>query len=589
MRIPDQKLNEILEQLDIVGLVNNYVTLKNKGGRWWGLCPFHTEKTASFSVQPDKGLYYCFGCQKGGTVFNFIMDMENLSFVESVQFLAEKAGVQLEIERNQENREEDERRKTLFEMYRRIADSMHYMLMNNPKGKGAMDYLNGRGVTEKSIHDFNIGFVPPDGEWLYKFLRKNNYSTNFLAGTGLFSRKNISFSPFMGRIIFPIMTVHNTVIAFGGRKLGEGEPKYYNSPESDAFKKGRNLYGIHLALSDIKKQGTFILTEGYFDVVMLHQAGIKNCIAPLGTAFTEDQAFKMKRYVNQGILLFDGDNAGKRATEKSIHICEKAGIICSVVELPEGSDPADYIEKHGPEALQKLLKYPINSFDYLVRKAAGRYDTASLEGKELFLRSLIPYINIIQSDTKRESCIQVIAEKLEVDYHSISKDIVRWGQGKRKYGSSGEIKQSSEVSTELFLLLAITVFREYFEEVRNFLSVDDLTDRRARDVFIALEECYRLEESSSEALLEKIQDSELKKMIIIKGTTAEFNQNTEKIIRDSIRTIKKGSIEKKRRKIERRLREYESEGMDLKEVKELLNEKIYYDKELERLKGTEYE
>jgi DNA primase len=225
-----------------------------------------------------------------------------------------------------------------------------------------------------------------------------------------------------------------------------------------------------------------------------------------------------------------------------------------------------------------------------VQKATERYDIASLEGKEQFLRSLIPYINIIQSDTRKESCIQVLAEKLEVDYQSVSRDIQRWGRGTDRGGTVLPADSPRDgISTQLFLLLAVAVFREYFVEVRQELTVDDFTDQEARDLFIALEECHRAGESSFDSLLEKLEESDVKSLVLAKSGSAEFYQNTEQIIRDAVDSIRKGSIEKKRRKIERLLREYEEEGRDLREVKDLLNEKIYYDRELERLKGTMHE
>ena len=584
MRIPDQIIEEIIQRLDVVSLMNTYVTLKNKGGRWWGLCPFHSEKTPSFSVTPDKGLYYCFGCHKGGTIFSFIMEVENYSFVEAAEFLAGKTGVQLEL-KDGYNRDHD-RDKTLYDLYERIGKSLHYILKEGEGADSARHYLRERGVDAERIEHFLLGFMPEERTWLKRFLRRKNYSEEILAETGLFSRKNADISPFSGRIIFPIATAHNRIVGFGGRILTNREPKYLNSPESSMFKKGKMLYGLSQALKNMRKENSLILVEGYFDVIALHQHGFTTALAPLGTALTDEQVHMIHRYVPDVYLLFDSDQAGEKAVHRSIHLCEKQNLNTFVVELPKGTDPADYLQKNGSEALKKLLKYPINSFEYLVREAQSRHDLSNVDGKQRFFHSLLPYINILHTEIKRESCIKRIAELLDVDYQTVQRDIRRFIQEKEVSTFRQVPEEQRVISVELYLLLAIAVNREYFEEVRKFLSIEDFEDVSARWLYIALEEAYRNEEASMEALLERIDNIQLRELILEKTATEEFKENCEKVIEDSIRTIRRKSVEKKRRNIEHLLRKYESDGIHSREVKDLLNEKIYYDSELEKLRVT---
>lgn len=583
MRIPDSVLDDIIAKTDIVQVLGKYVTLKNKGGRWWGLCPFHNEKTPSFSVNPEKGLFYCFGCHKGGTIISFIMEKENLSFLDTVKYLAEKAGVSLP-EKGPGDQQQDAKYTAMFELYARITESMHYILLNSRDAETARNYLNSRGISRASIDNFRLGYIPDKSQWLYSFLRNKKYSDEFLRDSGLFSRKNPVYTPFRDRIIFPIFSVNGRVSGFGGRALGNKEPKYYNSPESVFFKKRENLFGLNLSLNFIKKEGSFIVVEGYFDLIHLFQNGIQSCIAPLGTAFTEKHAMKMKRYVSECILLFDGDEAGRRAAKKTIIICEKAGITSKVVVLPENLDPADYLQKYGQEALKKLLKYPINSFEYLLKEAEGEFDFSIFEEKERFLHSLIPYVDAIQSEIKKESCIQIIAEKLQVQYSAVIRDIGRL----RKRGPDTDTievqHKEKAVSTELFLLLAVAAHREYFNIMRSSLGVEDFQDKKARELFIALEECFRNDEITYESLLARISSEDLRNLVISRTATEEFSVNLEKIIHDTIQRMLQRRIEKKRRHILNLLRKYEEEGEHSQEVIDLLNEKIFYDKELEKLR-----
>ena len=323
MRIPEEKLQEITEDIDVIAVVGQYVTLQKQGRKYIGLCPFHNEKTPSFNVDPEKKFYYCFGCQKGGTIFNFLMEIEKLSFPEAAKRLAQKSGVTLDLKGGEEVF--NDKWLSLRELYSRVSGSFHYLLGEKPEAAEGRAYLEERLVSPAMIDRFELGWAPKERYWLFNFLRKKNYSPEFLKESRLFSEKNPKASFFWNRIIIPIRSSSGQVIGFGGRTMGGEGPKYINSPESRFFKKRKNLYGLDQAISGIRKTGEFILTEGFFDVIAFFQAGIERAVAPLGTAFTEEQAKVIRRYAAKGVIVFDGDEAGIRATSKAIQLCEEGG------------------------------------------------------------------------------------------------------------------------------------------------------------------------------------------------------------------------------------------------------------------------
>ena len=290
MRIPESLIEEIKEKSDILSIVSEYSALKKKGDRYWGCCPFHNEKTPSFSVRPEQGMYYCFGCHKGGSLFNFIMEIEGLSFIEAVRFAAEKTGVILP-ENSNETEEEVVQRDSLKDLYKRVAGSFHYILMNNDQASTTRQYLADRGIHEETIVKFQLGYAPDDPKWLHGFLKSRNYSEDFLAASGLFSRKYPQWSLFSNRLMFPIYSNQGEIVAFSGRTMGSDPkaPKYINSPDTPLYNKSKLLYGLWQSREGMRKTREFYLCEGNVDVLALHQAGISTGVAPLGTALTEDQ------------------------------------------------------------------------------------------------------------------------------------------------------------------------------------------------------------------------------------------------------------------------------------------------------------
>ncbi len=580
MRIPDRVLAQITDRLDMAEVVGEYVPLTRRQGRFWGLCPFHQEKTASFSINPEKGIFYCFGCKKGGSIFSFVMEMEKLSFVEAVRHLAQKAGVPLETE---DRGPEASQRDAYLELYRRVAGSLHYILLNQPQAREARAYLQDRGFTQEVLDRYQVGYAPADTGWLWQFLREKSYSEEFLKGSGLFSQKEGRIFPyFRDRVMFPISNSRGETIAFGGRVLGNREPKYLNSPETPLFRKGENLFGLWQAHSAIREKKELILVEGYMDALALSQCGIAHVVAPLGTALTDSQVRLLKRYASRAVLLFDGDEAGFQATRKAVDLLEKGGLDTAVIGLPAGSDPADVMLREGAEKLKELVKYPINSFRFLLQKALDQHDIRTPEGKERAFQFLAPTIAATDSRVRQDGYFRLLGEALGVDYESVRHDFRATVRKGDRTARAAAAEEQAPDTPELFLMMAAAANRELFPLVRGRLVPEDLEDSRARALFIALEECLRGGESSMEALLSKIEDPSLRSRLLARISAGEFSLHPEIIVQDGIQRIRRRSLERRREQLNARLARAGS--IDPASLKELQSEIMYLSGELENLK-----
>jgi DNA primase len=595
MRIPESTLSEIRDRLDIAEVVGEHVALKRKGGRYWGLCPFHQEKSPSFTVTPDKGVFYCFGCHKGGTVFDFVMEAEKISWRDAVEILAKKAGI--EIPREEEDRG-GIKRETFFELYRRVAGSFHWLLMA-PQGEGARRYLERRGMSGETIEAFQLGYSPPDREWLFRFLTQKSYSPDFLARIGLFmDAERGGGALFANRLMFPIANARGEILAFGGRALGDAQPKYLNSPETAYFRKGENLFGMYKAASAIRAAGFFILVEGYMDVMAMHQAGFVHCIAPLGTALTDQQVRLLQRSAAKAVLLFDGDAAGQKATERAIEMLERQDLIVQVVELPDGQDPADFVQKGEVPRLRALLEDPRDCFAWLLGKAMARHDRSRAEGREGIRDQLFPFIAAAASQLRRDGYMSLLADSLNAGVQSLRDDFVSWQarsrtRGERRARTESGAAVSDEarhdrpgtVSMDLFLMLAVAANCDLFAEVRKGgIGLADLDDERARTLFVALEEAFRAEEKGFEAVCGRIDDPELRELAIRKISSGEFEMNQARMVADGVRRIRERSLGKKIDLLSAEMRFAERDARDPVRMRELLAEKMHLDSELEKLK-----
>ncbi len=617
-RITQASIQEVIDRMDAVAIVGDHVRLENRSGRFVGLCPFHSEKTPSFTVNPDLKLYHCFGCGKGGTVLNFMMEMDRLSFPEAVESLAKRFGVLLRYEAESANSPDEDKNakniEALFDLYGRVAGSFHYILTKTSQGKAALDYVRGRGVSDEMIEKFALGYAPADRRWLHRFLSKKGYSTEFLTSSMLFSRKFPEVSFFSDRLMFPICDRQGRAVAFGGRLLhGEG-PKYLNSSESPIYRKGQTLFAMDAALPEIKKTKTAYLAEGYMDVIALHEAGVSNAVAPLGTAFTDDQARLLRRFAERVNLIMDSDEAGQNAVVKAILTCRRNGLSTGIVvpDAPHNStlikmkDPADILKEFGGEVLKNFVKSVIIDFDYLVARSIALYDTQTPEGKSKAASFLFPYLETLDSDLVRDEIIGRLAAALRADREAVRNDYhnrrtgfgsSRSDSGSRPYGKNASIELfhtpvssingDVKLNEELFLLATLAVHDGLYPQFRARLSIKEIEDPAAKDLFIALEECFVHDESGLDALLPRIASENVRKFIVKHGASNEFSANPEQIVSDGIKRIKQKRIERRLAKIvtELRLLEGESGSYRVDAVKEeLLNEKMHIDAELRKLK-----
>lgn len=434
MAIPAGFRDELVARCDIVDVVSDYVTLTPKGGSYWGLCPFHGEKTPSFHVLPDRQLYHCFGCGKGGGVISFIMDVENLPFPDAVRLLAKRAGMEVP----EENLDEGSRRKRgrLLELNKEAARFFHSQL-HSPQGAEGLAYLQKRGLTRGGMTRFGLGFAPDSWDSLLLAMTQKGFSKGDLLAVGLVvsNKKGGFYDRFRNRVMFPIIDLRGDVIGFGGRVLGDGTPKYLNSPDSPVFNKSRNLFALNLAKNT--KQGHLILTEGYMDTISLHQAGFDCAVASLGTSLTGDHAKLLSRFAKEVILCYDGDTAGIRAADRAIPMLERTGLKVRVLRVTGAKDPDEYIKTYGREAFARMLDQSQNYVDYNLRQLQEQYNLEEPMQRTEFARAGAELLSQLDSPVEREVYAGQLAQTSGVGKQAILQEIKRcrgqrlW-QAKRK-------------------------------------------------------------------------------------------------------------------------------------------------------------
>ncbi len=576
-------------------VIGEYVALQRKGARYWGLCPFHEEKTASFSVTPDKGVFYCFGCHKGGGLFQFVMDVEKVAFPDAVEILARRAGV--EIPREDEERA-GIRRDAFLELYRKVAGSLHWLLTESPQGEAGRRYLAGRAVTAETVREFQLGWAPADREWLHRFLLEKSYSEDFLAKTGLFlegpgrgAQAGRRSALLAGRITFPICNARGEVLAFGGRAMGDAQPKYLNSPETAFFRKGENLFGIEKASAAIRRAGFFVLVEGYMDVLAMHQAGIAQCVAPLGTALTEQQVRLLKRSAQRGVVAFDGDEAGLKASFRAVGLLERQDLIAQVVELPAGMDPADYVQKGREADLEELVGRPRDSFPWLVEKALAAHDVSRPEGKERARDFLFGFVDELASRVRADDYLRLAADAIAADPGAVREDFAAWkARQRRGPGAAAPVARAAGpeegMPGDLFLMLTVAANQGLFPLVRNAgVTLADLDDERAKALFVALEESFRGGEEEFTSLVARIEDPVLRETAIRRASSGEFDMNPDRMVSDGVKRLRQRALRRRSDMLGAELRRMEGGKADPARARELLAEKMQLDSELAGLGG----
>jgi DNA primase len=426
MRIPRGFSEELRNQADIVRIVSDYVSLKKKGRDWAACCPFHNEKTPSFYVSQGKQLFKCFGCSKGGSVFDFVMEIENCSFPEAIRIVAEKIGVSVPVETDN-SREYEERasqRAELIRLNQWATEFFEQNLIETAEGRRALDYLARRGVNEEMRKTFRLGYAPNSWDALGSHLRSRGASISQIERSGLVTLKESGgyYDRFRNRLMFPICDAQGRVIAFGGRILGDGEPKYLNSPETPLYTKGMHLFGLSHSREAIRQRGYAILVEGYLDFLIPFQAGVRNLVASLGTALTENQTRLLGRYARRIVVNFDPDSAGQSATKRSLELLLTESFKVNVLSLPDNLDPDEYIRAHGPENYLKLLKGSQPFLDYIVDQAISSHDQTRPTGKVETINAILPYLRLVKDRIERAEHFERIADRLKIDSRLIREE-----------------------------------------------------------------------------------------------------------------------------------------------------------------------
>ncbi|MCH5294570.1 MAG: DNA primase [Treponema sp.] len=592
--ISQESIDEVSARTDIVRLIGEYVPLTQRGNDWWGCCPFHNEKTPSFTVSPEKKFYYCFGCHAGGTAFNFIMSMEKVSYPESVEFLAKRAGVQLSYTGSgSTERREDPlagKKKEYMELYSRVAGSFHYMLMETEAGKFALDYITGRGISRDTIEKFKLGYSPQDRKWLHKFLSQKNYSAEFLAGSGLFSKKYPETAFFSDRLMFPIFDRKGEVVAMGGRFLRgdkDKSPKYLNSGDLMWYKKGSTLYAFNFARESIRRERRVIFCEGYMDCIAYHQSGITWAVAPLGTALTDEQIKLVRPFVDTVYLSFDSDGAGQQATKRAILMCRRQDISVRVIRLHGAKDPAEIMLNFGAEILTREVNCATLDNDYLLSKLLEVYPKDTPEGKSKASLAFFTYIDALQSDVQKNACLDQLCQAYNIDPEAARKDFSN--RARLTQSVSRTVRpQNQENAPEAFrptaelraVLTAVTDDVRLFDDMRSQISVEDLTDPQAKKMFTIMEDCAESGTFSVSSILNRAGSDTLRGIIIQNAT--EYSNHLEESVRDSILLIKRNSLERKRASLVERIRALEHSALpeDRQLASQLLMEKMSVDRQI---------
>ncbi len=563
MRYSDDIIEEVRSKNDIVDVVSQYVKLTRKGSSYFGLCPFHNEKTPSFSVTPGKQMYYCFGCGAGGNVFNFIMEYENYTFGEALKHLADRAGVELpKIEYSKEVRQKAQEKAELLEINKQAAQYFYYQLRTD-KGQRGYEYLKNRGLSEETMRKFGLGYSYKFSDGLYRFLKSKGYQDERLRESGLFNvdERHGMYDKFWNRVIFPIMDVNNRVIGFGGRVMGDAKPKYLNSPETKIFDKSRNLYGLNIARTTRRKY--LILCEGYMDVIAMHQAGFNNAVASLGTALTSGHASLLKRYTQEVLLLYDSDEAGIRAALRGIPILREAGVNSRVVSLKPYKDPDEFIKNMGPEAFEKRLDEAKDSFLFRVSVAEDEFPMEEPQGQNRFFERCAEMLLELKDELERNLYIDAIVKIYRGRYGISGEDLKKRvntlalkgtpaeHRMQPKSGTSEKKKRESASDTSQKLMLTwLVTYPGIFDKVAQYLSPEDFVVPLYREVAQMLFRQREEGEVNPARLLNSFPDSEEQREVasLFNATIhLENQQEQDRAFADTLLRIKQESLAEKNR------------------------------------------
>ena len=563
----DEIVEEVRSRTDIVDIISQYVKLHKRGSTYMGLCPFHNEKTPSFSVSQGKQMYYCFGCGAGGNVITFLMNYENATFPEALQELADRAGVELpKQELSNEQKREADRKSRLLEVQKE-AGKYYYSLLRSPRGAQAYEYFRGRQLTDETMRKFGLGYSDKYSDDLYRYLKSKGYSDDQLKDSGLvgYDERRGGHDKFWNRAMFPIMDVRGKVIGFGGRVMGEGEPKYLNSQETPIFDKSRNLYGLHLAR--LTKKPQMLLCEGYMDVIALHQAGFDNAVAALGTAFTPGHARLLKRYTKEVYLTFDSDGAGIKAALRAIPILKDVGLTTKVVHMEPYKDPDEFIKALGAEEYQKRIDEAENSFFFQLRILERDFDMNDPESKTAFHTQVAKRLLAFSEELERENYIAAVADKYHIGFEQLRKLVFNLGAKgetppqtldqepeKLKSGMNHKKREDGSHQAQKLLLTWLTDKPELYARIKGRVQPEDFTDELYQKVATLLYEQLESGNLNPAQIISTFSDEEEQRVVAglfharLPQLESENDQN--KALEDVINRISQDSLQSKKDQVD---------------------------------------
>ena len=562
MYYSEDLIEEVRSRNDIVDVISGYVRLQRRGSSYFGLCPFHNEKSPSFSVSPGKQMYYCFGCGAGGNVFTFLMEYENYTFPEAVKTLADRCGVELpEMEYSEEARRQADLKSQLLEIQKKAARYYYYELRQE-KGRAAYEYLKGRALSDGTIKRFGLGYSSQQSREMYQYLKHEGYSDALLKESGLFSMDERSgfYDKFWNRVMFPIMDVNNRVIGFGGRVMGDAKPKYLNSPETKIFDKSRNLYGLNFARSSRKPN--LIICEGYMDVISMHQAGFNQAVASLGTALTVQQSLLMKRYTNEVLVTYDSDEAGTKAALRAIPILREAGLSVRVINMKPYKDPDEFIKALGTEAFQERIDQAQSSFLFEVEVLERGYNLKDPAAKTAFFDETAKKLLAFSDELERNNYIEAVASRYGVAYETLRRKVnqlgmVMGGQAPkpkpREPSGQKKPKEEGTAASQKLLLTWAVSDPGYFRVILRHIKPEDFSVPLYRQIAEMLWEQQEKGQLNPAGILSRFENAEEQREAaavfnaVLKKV--ETKEEMEKALQETVYKVKQDSLNRKAREL----------------------------------------
>lgn len=546
--IPDHLIEEIRSRNDILDTISENILLKKSGQNYKGLCPFHSEKTPSFVVSPEKQIYHCFGCGAGGNIFKFIMEMEDLSFLDAIKILAAKCGVTLPAFKPGQTNAKSNERDVLLNINQK-AQSYFILSLMSKGGEQAREYLNSRGLNDKKLlADYSIGWATSGWtDTLHQLQNQEKFSKNDLSRAGLIKQKegagkNNFYDRFRGRIIFPLQDIHGNLIAFAGRVIGESEPKYLNSPETPLYIKGRHLFGFNRAKEAIRKQNKALIVEGYFDQMRAHQNGIRNTVATCGTALTLEQANLLKNHTKRATLIFDSDSAGQAATKKGFEVLLKQGMSVDVLSLPSGHDPDSFIYQFGPEKFLEKLKNAKPFVETFIDDIIADGDLTTPMGKVAVVNQVLPILMNVKNTIERTEWISILTERAKIEDQALLNELKNAIKQDKTIVSDPLQKDGhqNKKNVELYLVRLMFSDKELALKIKEKVKIEDFIDP---DLRLIVGSCYRLLAEGCELkvdfIMNQIDEPNIRSLLSEIGVTSIPFDNPKQTVRDCINAINK--------------------------------------------------